>query len=265
MKVKLSFLNIIKLIIGVSILAVFYFVYNQQQNKVTIYATGVMGSSGDLFLAVPYWVANSINIGDRDISPSGTVNVEILDKESYEGGSHGKHVILKMKLNLHRDRNGKYYYRNQQLKVNVWVELTLGDVSEKVYITYLNTKQANYPKQKLRITVKKNSEEMYIADNLSINDEMRNDKGEVLVKIINKTTSPAIIKSYSDKGELTLFKDPARRDIELTIDIIATRKEGLDYFEELRKIRVNEKINLFFNYVTLWDGIITSVKELDGQ
>lgn len=257
---NLSFL--VYLIIGIVGFVIIVFLINQQQKKVTLYATGLMGANQDIFIAVPYWVANGINVGDKDKSIIGNINAEITDKLSYEGGSHGKHVVLQMKLTAFKDNSGKFYYRNQPLEVNKWFDLRFGRVNEKVYLIYLDLKPQKNISKKLRITIKKAKETSYVTDNLAINDEMHNNKGEVMAKIVNKSLEPAEIRSYSQNGLLTLLRDPNAKDLYLTVDVSVLMHDNIDYFGEIRKIKAGEKINLFFNKATLWDGIIVSVNDI---
>jgi len=262
---KLDIRHFIILIVGILIFILIFNIYSQNKKKQELYAIGIMGISSDIFMAVPYWVANSINIGDKDMSPFGSIYAEVLDKNAYEGGSQGKHVILTLKLNAILDWNGKYYYRNQPLNINQWFNLSLGNVNEKVNLIYLSTKPPKFFRRKLRINIKKDNETTYIADNLEVNDEMVNNKNEVLAKIIGKNTAPAEIKSYSQNGSLVLSKDQNRRDIELTVDISSTQIDGIDYFGLLNKVKIGESINLFFNKAALWEGKITSVKPIESD
>lgn len=259
-KIKVS--HFLILIVILLLFIFIFFGYNQQQKKIQLYATAVMGASGDIFLAAPYWVADSINPGDSDRSVLGTVNSEVLNKISYEGGSHGKHVILQLKFNAIKDKNGLYYYKNQPLLVNNWLDLKLGNINEKVYIIYLDTISPERTTRIVRVTLKKENEYPYIADNLAIGDEMESDQGEIMVKIINKSIAPALVRSNSTTGEVKFLTDNTRDDIILTVDILATRKGDLDFFGEVKKIRIGEKLNLFFRKATLWDGLIIDVNYL---
>lgn len=263
--IKLRLRHFMLLTAGILLVVFSFFAYGQKQRKEQLFATAVMGAGEDIFIAVPYWVANSINTGDHEVSPFGTVNAEVIDKESYEGGSHGKHVILQLKLTVLEDSGGKYYYKNQPLEIDKWLNLRLGSIDEKVYITYLGKTKPDNSRKIFRVTVKKNSEEPFITDNLTIGDEMLNNKGDVMAKIVNKVTYPAEVRSFTDSGILQISTDSTRRDILLTVDVSAKRSENIYYFGELKKLRVGEKLNLFFNKATLWDGIITSVEETEKQ
>lgn len=261
-KDKFNLIFLLYLILGIIGFVGLVFFINQQQMKIQLYAIGAMGANQDIFIAVPYWVANGINKGDKDKSIIGNANVEILDKLAYEGGSHGKHVILDMKLNALKDKNGKYFYRNQPIEVNKWFDLRLGKVNEKVFLLYLDSKPQKKEKKKLKVVVKKAQELPYITDNLFIGDEMLNDKGESMAKIIDKTDKVAEIKSYTPSGELYFRRDPTTKDLTLTLELSVLNHDGLNYFGEIRKVKIGEKINLFFRNATLWDGIIISVSEI---
>ncbi|OGF99796.1 hypothetical protein A2153_04025 [Candidatus Gottesmanbacteria bacterium RBG_16_38_7b] len=260
---KLKTLQILYGLIGIFLFSIFFYIYKQEQNSVYIYVTALLSDGKDIFVAAPYWVANTISKGTKDKSILGKTNAELIDVETYEGGSHGKHVILRLKLSAIKDRFGSLYYKNQQLEVNKWLDLKLGQIDEKIYVVYLGAKLQDSNKHRYRIIISKKSEEPYVVNNLKVNDEMVNNKGEILAKIISLKSTHAEIRSPSDASPLSISYDPLKKDLLLEVDILTNLREGIEYFGELRKLRAGESINLFFPQATLWDAVITSVMKLN--
>lgn len=261
---RLRIFHIFLLLIGLFLFSIFFYIYKQEQSSVQFYVTALLGNGQDIFVASPYWVANSVTKGTKDTALLGKVNAEILDVESYEGGSHGKYVILQLKLSAFQDRSGSLFYKNQLLEVNKWIELKFGKISEKAFLTYIGNKSPDLTKHKFRLTVEKKNEEPFIVNNLAVGDEMINNKQEVIAKVLAVRSTPAEIRSQSPSGTMIISADPVRKDIVLQVDVLANLREGIEYFEELRKLKAGEKINLFFPEATLWDGVITSVERLSG-
>ena len=247
------------LFIGIIILiflAISFYIYNQQQKSTDLYAKVILGLEEDYFVAVPYWLANSVKIGDRDVSPFGKVNAEVVDAESYEGGSHGKHVILLLKLNAVRDKTSNYFYKNQPLQIDDWINMRLGVVNHKGYLVYIGKLPPDFGKKKLRVTIRKNSEDPFIVENLNTGSRMLNNKGKVMAEISEKSEFPAIIPSNDESGT-------PKKGIEVTVNLSVDEIDGLNYFGVLRKVKIGERLNLFFDKATLWDGVITEIEEIN--
>ena len=94
-----------------------------------------------------------------------------------------------------------------------------------------------------------------------VNDQMLNNKGEVLAKILSVNLIPSRIRQNTPSGSVIFSIDPENKDVEAEIEILVKSKEGIAYFGELNKVRTGENINLFFSNATLWDAFITSVKK----
>ena len=242
--------NYLLVILLLLFFSTFYYFNSRAKNSVNLYARAIFAPKEDLTVAVPYWVANTMKKGDREKTAFGQTIAEITDIESYEGGGHGKHLIMEMKITAQKDRADNFTYRNQPLALNEWLDFNFGKVRQRGFITYLDFKPPKFPKKKLLITLIKKRELPYIANQVKTGDEMVNDKGEVMARVIAVKISPA--KNPADISENL-------QDIELTVEMLAKEISSLFYFGEITKVAVGQKITLFFKNVTLWEADITSV------
>lgn len=243
--------NYLIIVFLIFIFAVFYFLFSMAKNSADLYVRAIFAPKEDLTVAVPYWVANTLKKGDREKTAFGQTVAEITDIESYEGGGHGKHLIMEMKITAQRDRADNFSYKNQSLALNEWVDFNFGKVKHKGFITYLDTKPPKYPVKKLLVSLVKKKELAYIANQVRIGDVMLNDKGEAMARVTALKISPSAFKD----ANLTEAVD----DIALSAEIAAKEINGILYFGEISKVAVGQKITLFFKNVTLWEADITLV------
>ena len=258
---KVNFLVLISL--AVVLYVMFFYSYNRFKNREQVYVVAVMGGGGNIEVAVPYWVADAINVGDKDLGVFGQINAEVIDKESYEGGGQGKHVVLIMKVNTTKDRSGQYLFKNKPLALNWWLETRLGSTSYGVTVIYLDKNPPHFEKKLLRVVVRRKNDEIFYADNIKVGNEMKNNKGEIMAKLIDKKVTPAEVRSETAGGQAVVSYDQSRRDMELTVDLLAKKINETFYFAEIKKIKLGETINLHFKETSLWDSQIIKVSEIE--
>lgn len=85
-----------------------------------VYVLEILSPYDEMKSAIPYWVANSILIGDTDGGALSNSIAIVMDKETYEGGGLGSHTVLTLKVRASRDPSGYLKYKrhaidNQQL------------------------------------------------------------------------------------------------------------------------------------------------------
>ena len=246
--------NYLIIVFLIFVFSVFYFLLSRAKNSTDLYVRAIFAPKEDLTVAVPYWVANSLKKGDREKTAFGQTIAEITDIESYEGGGHGKHLIMEMKITAQRDRADNFSYKNQSLALNEWVDFNFGKVKQRGLITYLDAKPSKYPVKMLLVNLVKKKELTYIAGQVRIGDVMLNDKGEAMARVTALKISPSVFKD----ANLAEAVDDIARSVEIT----AKEINGILYFGEIAKIAVGQKITLFFKNVTLWEADITSVGSL---
>lgn len=132
------------------------------------------------------------------------------------------------------------------------------------YVIYLGDNPPDTTRYTLRVKVRKLNEEAFVVDSLVVGSEMRNSKGEVLVKIIETSSS------FSQQVPSAQIRrlDELKKDVYLTLELNARKFDNTYYYREFQKVKPAEKIDIFFKEATLWEATIVSVeepKEIDGN
>lgn len=238
------------LLLGISVL---YFFYHQQRSSTNLYISIMLTRPQTLavnapFNWVPYWMGEAIHIGDRDINPLGGVNAEVVEKESIESVAYGSVVTLVLKVNAIRDRSGVYLLRNKPLAVGSTVDLHFTSAQATGYITYMGRDIPEKNLIKLRVKVKVRSVDQSVADTVKIGSEVRDSKGMVLAKIIDKKVTQAEVPATStlSGGVTKLSYDSSLQDLAVTMDLMTSKRNDSYYFTETQRIKVNEIVYVPF-------------------
>jgi len=242
--------------------ALLYFFYHRQRNQEFIYISLSLYKDGKTpiniaYNSVPYWVENSISIGDRESDLIGRSGVEVISKESYDWYSFGKSVNLVLRVNAIRDRTGIYLYKNKPLAVGGTLDLKLPKAQVQGVISFIGSEIPVVNNRKLKIVVKGKQQETWLADKLNIGDEIKSSQGMVVGKITDKKSFPAEIRVDTASGQAVVSYDNTKRDIEITVELLCREIDKICYFMQDQKIKVNEGVYLPFNSVSINFPIIS--------
>lgn len=233
------------------------FIVRQIRDIKWVYVLEILSPYNEMKNAIPYWVANAITIGDTDGGTLMVPNAIVLDKETYEGGGMGTHTLLTLKVRVLRDSLGSWMYKGTPLTLNNWIDTKFTKVHQGGYVIYIGENLPDTSRYSLRVKVRKLNEEPFVVDSLAVGSEMRNNKGEVLVKIIEASSSLSQQIPTSQIRRL----DELKKDVFLTLELNARKYGNVYYYREFQKVKSAEKIDLFFSEATLWDALILSVEK----
>lgn len=257
-------LIILSIFILAAVSAGFYF-FKQKRNESVMYVTvSLLKPENTIQNApynwVPYWITNSIDTGDREVSPLGIVSAEVIDKEIFDGPSSGQYVYLTLKTIVNRDRNGIYLYKNKPLLTGGEMELKLTKTQVVGQVLYINRDLPKYEPKKFIITVKGREIEPWVAEGLKEGGTILNKKGEVIAKLLDKKVTYAEVRS-DWAGTARISYDNRKRDLEVTSEITAQKISDNYYFAVGYKVKTNEWIYLPFKDVSLFYPIISISEE----
>lgn len=260
--------------VGIIILVIFilagiaagFFFYKQKSNESVMYVTvSLLKPEKSIQNApynwVPYWITNSIEIGDREVNPLGVVSSEVIDKEIFDGPASGQYVYLTLKTTVNRDRNGIYLYKNKPLLTGGEMELKLTKTETVGQVLYINRDLPKYEPKKFIITVKGRELEPWVAESLKVGSIIMNRKGEVIAKLLDKKVTNAEVRT-DWAGVTRISYDNRKRDLEATVEITAQKIADNYYFAVGYKVKTNEWIYLPFREVSLYYPI-TSITEVN--
>lgn len=243
-------------VIGIFILlaaSVIYFLYIRQrtQTPVFVYLSILRQSVVSAPVNapnswVPYWIDESVSVGDRESNPFGSVSSEIIEKESFEAPFYGRYVYLLVRMKSSRDRSGMLLYKNKPLSAGGIVNLTFSKVQIQGYVFDVSLEKPVRIIKTVRIQVKGRDFEPAVADAIRIGSEIKNSKGEILARVVDKKVTPAEVRVDTASGQAMTSYDQRKRDIEATVDVIVKDINGLYFFMETQKVKVYENIFLPF-------------------
>lgn len=256
---------LILFLIGFSFLYFFY--YRIRHQAVVYVSVSVIRQTGQLSTNnwLPYWIGNSLNIGDKEINPFGAEIVEIMDKAEYESGGSGTNIYLLLKVKATRDKSGIYLYKNKPLLIGSNIDLKLMKVGIGGSVIYVGETPPEYEEKKLKLIIYGKAVDGWIADNIRAGSQISDSHGNSLAKILSKkvTTPPSIstlardetIKSY------VMINEQGKKDMLLTIEVKVHKIGDKYYYEQTQKVKINEPLTLHFPEVSLGNMLITEILE----
>lgn len=268
-RLNLNYLLILVLLLFLS--SFFYFIYRKYRSQAEIYASVILVKSPQdnsyimttsLMAGVPRWIAESIEVGDKDMSLLGSINTTVIGKEIYENQSFGNNVYLFLKVNALKDRSGIYLFKSKPLLVGTIIDLKLTKTQTYGLVTYIGAKPPSYKKEKLTVKLKGSQVDSAITESFKIGSAITNDKGETEVKIIDKKILPALPVSMnyeSQSGRFILTGESGKNDLEITVEILAKNINNAYYYAETQKLKAGEYLLLPFKEAIINFSIVSVV------
>lgn len=265
-KNKLPNINI--LIVAVLLIlsaSIFYFVYYRFRNQQDAYVSVMLVKPPSVigpnipynYYWVPYWIGNSIDTGDKEITPLGATDAIVVDKNSYDSFYNGQFVSLILKIRAIRDRSGTLLYKNKPLVSGAVLDVKLTKAQISAQVTGIDVKPPEFEYKTLTIVLKGRQVESQIVDELKVGDEIVDNHGTIIAKVLDKKVSSAQMSLAG--GRSNIVYDPDTKDFLVTIEIKAKKIEDSFYYSEVQKIKANEYIYLPFKNLAVY-YLIISVK-----
>ena len=185
---------------------------------------------------------SAITIGDKDINPLGGVNAEVVDKLSVEAIEYGRYVYLLLKIDATRDRSGVYLFKNKPLAVGNIIQLRFPKTTVYAYIQSLDevSPQPNY--KKVQAVTRFKEIEPFMDEWIREGNEVKNNKGETIARVVRKTSSVARREVHTAAGSIVVGTNPIKRDVDVTLELLVKELEGQLYFTDTYKIKPNESV-----------------------
>jgi hypothetical protein len=265
---RLRSLNILMVaVLVLTFFSIIYFIYSGQRTKSFVYVSVSLIRPTNLNInippnTVPYWIADSINIGDREQNLLGNVGAVVVDKESYDWIYFGQVVDLTLKVKADKDRSGVYLYRNKPLIVGSQLDLKLSKTQVQGIVTDISNMPIQYENRNFEITLRSKQAEVWVVKNLKIGEELKDNKGNIIAKIKDFKTFPSaspVLEFRSNNLTNSMVIDSDKSDLEVTVDISCKLIGDICYFAKTQKIKANEEIYIPFKSISL-DYTISSVK-----
>ena len=186
------------------------------------------------------WFSDLFHKGMKERDGLGNVKAELLDTFSYEKTPARITVYLTTKLRVVYNRaSNTYTYKGTPVLIGSKIKVNFDNLLVEGLIT--DIEGVSDKREKRLITVEAQIREenstyletsgtkAYIADAIKVGEEIKDNNGNTIIKIIDKKVEPAQRVVVTSDGRAMLRVDPVRKDIYLTLEINAL-KIGERYF-----------------------------------
>ena len=249
--------------------AVFYFMFFKIRSQATVYLSVVLVKSLNVSNVpaywVPYWVADSINTGDREISPLGQFSAEVIDKTAYKDRLYGNYVHLVLRTRVTRNRAGIYLYKNKPLKAGSFIELNLPKADSNAMVMSVGESVPVYKYKKIVFRSVFREIEPWMADMLKVGSLIKNSKGQTVARLADKEVRLAEVPAETSSGSIAVSQNRLKRDMFTTVELLAQTVNGDYYFRDVDRIRVNENIYISWSEGELYHHINEIIKIEDTE
>lgn len=238
------------ILIGLSLLAILVFAVIFFRRSSYIIAVVKVGEGSvfypswltawDDFSGTQKWFAESFYEGQTEKDGLGKIRAEVLSVYSYDKTPTRKTVYLTVKLKVVYNRaSNTHTYKGVPVLVGSKIKLNL----DSLYVEGLTISVEGFPENTVRekIVVEAQIREenstfletagtkSYVADAIKVGDEIKDNNGKTVIKIIEKRVFPAQKVATTSDGRIILRSDPVKKDVYLKLEIQAL-KTGDRYF-----------------------------------
>lgn len=267
-------LGIFEVLIGLLILLVLLFVMVLTRSKKEWVRAEIKISSSSwwqtYYNSPPFWLGESINIGDQEYDSMGNKIAEVLNIKEYELNSSGvepttrKDFYLTVNLKIERDgRTSKLKFNNQPLEIGAPIEMHLSNTYVLGIVIFVEG-----------IPDPRETEELIIegvwldifpwsAEAIKVGGKMKDGTGETVAEILEKRVELAEKTIETWQGNLVVSRDPLKRDIYLKIKLLVRKQGDNYYFREDQKVKVGE--NLFIHLPEIDVEWVSVLKVFDKE
>lgn len=201
------------------------------------------------FTAPPYWLGESIKVGDKEFDPQGKVVAEVLEVRAHELSTlqhqepTRKDFYLTLNLRVSKDRRtGKLKFKNQPLEIGGPIELHLTNTYASGLVTFVEGVPDERETKELIIKGVWANTVPWNAEAIPVGGRMMDGMGNVVAEILEKQIELAEKTVETWDGRLVASRDPLKRDIYLKIKLL-TKKQGENfYFHEDQKVKIGETL-----------------------
>jgi hypothetical protein len=218
----------------------------------------------------PYWLGESVSVGDVELDNRGEKIAEVLSVKEYEQSvetekTTRKDFYLTLNLQVAKDRqSGKLKYKNQPLEIGAPLELHLNNtyVSGLVVSVKGVTKSAE---RKVIIEGVWLNTFPWTAEAIPIGGEMKNGMGQTIAKILDKKIDLADMAINTADGRVLVRKNPLKRDVWIKV-LLTVKEQGENlYFREDQVIKIGRNVFIHLPGVDVEWISIQKIFDLDGN
>ncbi len=269
---KIKFFDWLLVVFSISFIVMFSFIFFRKSSYIT--ATISVGEDSIVYSSIntsipKTWFGNLFYKGQTEKDGLGNIQAEVLNVYSYDISANQKRVYINIKLkSVYNRATNSNTYKGVPVLVGSTIKLNL----DKVYTEGLITEVQEYPTSSKNEAIKVEAQireedptypgtagtKSYVADALNTGDAILDNNGKILIKIIDKKVMPAKITVTTSDGRAVATEDPLKKDVLLTLEILAEKQNNRYYFLHNIPILIDEKIPLNTKTISLFP-IVTKI------
>jgi len=203
--------------------------------------------------------------GEVEVGSGGEEITQVLRVENYERGNETRDIYLTVKLTGYfNQRSQKFIFKSRPIEVGAPIELHLS----KVFVTGLvmndDLEEAKPETKEFKVVGRWRDVDPWQAREVKVGEKMVDaGSGKAIAEILGVRkelpSTDILISSY--KGVVSIQKDPKRRDLIITMDLLAEKHGNEYYFAGHQKLKVGEVIWVYLSNVDIEYMSVMEIKE----
>lgn len=279
-KKKLSKLTLFDKVLILAVLAaisVFAFIFFRK----SAYVTAVIKVGEETVQFQPWneragtkaWFSQKFYKGMKETDGLGRTKAEVLDVRSFSTERGLKDVYVTVRLGTVYNRaSNQHTFRGKPVLIGSIIKLNLDDLVVEGLVTHIMG--ANDEREKKTLVIKAQLREEnstfletsglpeFLASVLEIGQEIKDDQGNVIVKVLEKKVEDARRTVVTSDGRVLLRRNPLRKDIYYTLEVNALKIHDRYYLFDDVPLLVGERIPLNTSTVSI-TPTITDIELLE--
>ncbi len=224
------------------------------------------------YIAPPYWLGDSLAVGDKDYDSQGRLAAEILNVQKYEFSiitlqdptRRDVYLYLNMLVSENR-KTGKMTFKNKTLEVGGPVELHFNGSLVGGLVTYIDGKNKKGVERELIIEGVWPNTYTWNADAITVGQQAKDEVGNIVAEVLDRRVELAARTAETAEGGLVAGRDPWRRDVYLKIKLKVLDMGNSFYYAYDKKVKIGEQLFIAFpNIDVKWFGV-TGIFEPNGK
>src|SRR3989344_5908080 len=218
----------------------------------------------------PIWMNNLFYKGMSEKDNFGNTVAEVINVRKYDNRPENPTFYLTVKLNaVFTTATSTYTYKGKNILVGSLIQLHLDDVLIDGLIVNVNGEKEKYPLKKIRVTtqiiefesksIESTGVEPFVADNIQEGKIIKDNQDREILKIISKRVEDAKKIVVTNTGEVLLRTDPIKKDVYLTLELMAFKVDNRYYFFDDIPILVDKQIPIHLEHISIFPKI-TSIE-----
>jgi hypothetical protein len=193
----------------------------------------------------PYWLADSIDVGDEELGFFNKKVAEVKDIRVFETTEEVKEVYLSLDLRAnYNSKTEKYNFKGQAVEIGSALELHLDDVFVQGLVTAISSEEDKT--KEVVITGEVENKYPWQVENIDVGEQMKDGQERVVAEVLEKELFLADYLTTDWQGNLYLKKRPDKRDGIFKIRIKVDEIGDNYYFVNEQKVKIGEQLFLQF-------------------